>query len=327
MVDISRVTYDAELITETGATYILTETTTELSWEDKENELAQQAELTLANFKPGAEFLIDMAKLNCGIRIYADWSGERSLMFDGNIWDWHYTSAQDKDLKITAYDPLIRLQQSEDNGYYPSADTKLIIQAICSKWGVPLNYTWTSVSYTGKALQTQHLGDMIIGLLNDAQNKTSSKYVVLFRDGELQILERGNNASIYEFTGENVVSTSDHLSLRDLITKIKIIGKTDSNGRAPVEAVVEGRTEFGILQEVLSRDSDKTLADAKAEADALMKEKGQPSEEISVTAVDLPFLRKGDKVKVDAGNLLGYFYVTGVSHNATNKTMTMRLKR
>jgi hypothetical protein len=328
MVDISRVTYEVELITETGGTYALTEAVTALSWEEQANELAQRATLTLANFKTDAGYLIDMAKLNCFIMIYANWDGTRHRMFGGSIWEWEYTSANEKELSLTAYDPLIRLQQSKHRQYYPPGmGTKQIIQDVCDEWGIPLDYGWVSISHPKKALQTQAISDIIIGLLEEVKNKTASKYTVLFRDEKMQIREQGSNASVYEFTGENVVSTTDRLSLRDLITRIKIIGKAEENTRPPIEAVVEGRTEFGVLQEILVRDSDKTLADAKAEAETLMKERGQPSEDISVTTVDLPFLRKGDRVRMNAGNLLGYFYVTGVSHNAIDKIMTMELCR
>ena len=46
-----------------------------------------------------------------------------------------------------------------------------------------------------------------------------------------------------------------------------------------------------------------------------------------VTSADLPFLRKGYAVEVQAGNLSGMFCVLGVSHNATTKQMTMTLMR
>lgn len=47
----------------------------------------------------------------------------------------------------------------------------------------------------------------------------------------------------------------------------------------------------------------------------------------AVSAPDVPQIRKGDKIKVAAGNLSGFFYVKGVSHSATERTMEMELKR
>ncbi len=38
-------------------------------------------------------------------------------------------------------------------------------------------------------------------------------------------------------------------------------------------------------------------------------------------------MRKGDKIKLVAGNLSGYFFVEGVTHNGFEKTMEMELER
>ena len=43
-------------------------------------------------------------------------------------------------------------------------------------------------------------------------------------------------------------------------------------------------------------------------------------------APDLPFLRKGDKVIVEAGTLIGYYIVSSVMHDATNRIMVMEVE-
>jgi hypothetical protein len=45
-----------------------------------------------------------------------------------------------------------------------------------------------------------------------------------------------------------------------------------------------------------------------------------------VIAPDLPFLRKGDKVKISAGTLIGYYIVSEVVHDATNRIMSMEVE-
>ena len=135
------------------------------------------------------------------------------------------------------------------------------------------------------------------------------------------------NQEIYRFTGENTISTSDKLSINNLVTRVKIIGKADDEGRTSVDAVIDGNLDYGILQEIIRRDSNKDIGKANAEAKALLKSRGQPEESILVNSPDLPFLRRGDAVEMSAGNLSGIFHVLGVSHNATQKQMTMTLMR
>jgi hypothetical protein len=90
---------------------------------------------------------------------------------------------------------------------------------------------------------------------------------------------------------------------------------------------VDGDTKYGILQEIIRRDSDKTVDAAKSEAETLLAERGKPEEDIRITVPDLPFLRRGDRVEVAAGNLIGFFDVTGVTHNGTVRQMTLTLDR
>jgi hypothetical protein len=111
------------------------------------------------------------------------------------------------------------------------------------------------------------------------------------------------------------------------VTRVKIYGKADDDGRRGVEAAVDGDQSFGVLQRIILRDADKDIAAANAEAQALIDENGKPDETIQLNSPDVPFLRKGDKVEVAAGNLIGGFIVLGVSHTATTRMMTMTLSR
>ena len=54
-------------------------------------------------------------------------------------------------------------------------------------------------------------------------------------------------------------------------------------------------------------------------------ENGAPKVEFEVNALDVPWIRKGDKVRVEAGNMLGDFYVTGVSRKIRSDEKLMTL--
>ena len=69
------------------------------------------------------------------------------------------------------------------------------------------------------------------------------------------------------------------------------------------------------------------LTPIEKEAKNILKEKGKPEETITVSTIDVPMVRKGDKIKLVAGNLAGYFIVEGVTHNGFEKTMEMELER
>lgn len=327
--DVALVEYDVELITESGTAYDLDNALIALAWEEQEGQLAQKATVTVANVKTGSGYLMSLAKLNCMIRIYAHWGAGRQKMFEGNIWEWNYTSAHTKELALTVYDPMIRLQQCKDIKYFsPGMTTPAMLGSICGDWGVPLAYKWSKqITHEKKVFNGEAVSDIITKLLEEVRQQTGGRYVALYKDGALTISDYGTNPDVYVFDTLNTISTTDKLSMSNLVTRVKIIGKEDNQGRVSVDAVVDGDMRFGILQEVIKRDNDKSIGTAMAEANATLKERGKPEESIMVNSPDLPFLRKGDAVEVAAGNLIGRFHVLGVSHNATQRQMTMTLRR
>ena len=330
MIDISTIQYDVELITENGAVYPLNDIFKSLSWEEQENTLAQQATIVVANTKVGDNPLIDIIKINCIIRIFGSWDSPRELLFEGTVWDWQYHSTASARLwTITAYDPLIRLQQSKDFKYFSAGlTTQTLIGEICAVWNIPFEYKWEqSIVHEKKVFNGNTVSDMINTALKEVYRQTGVKYVVYFRDGKLQVIGYGNNDTIYKFTDPQAISTDSKLTINDLVTRVKVIGKSDDDGRSPVEAVVDGDLRFGVLQEIIRRDGDSTIAAAIAEAETTLRERGRPSEHIKVRTPDVPFLRRGDAVYMWAGNLQRIFFITGISHNAARKEMTMSLTR
>lgn len=329
-VDIAIIQYNASVITEKGTVYKLGKAVVSLAWEEQDGQLAQKATVGVAaECKAGGKSIRSILKINRMLRISANWGNGSKKLFEGSIWEWQYQHGQQKQLTITAYDPMIRLQQSKDFKYFSKGmTTQAILQDICGDWGIPLNYKWKQqIVHEKKVFSGEAVSDMITGLLDEVRKQTNSRYTVLYKNGKLEVDAYGANNDIYVFGGKDTISTTDKLSMNSLVTRVKVIGKADDDERASVDAVVDGNLAFGVLQEIVQRDSDKDLEKATAEAQTILDERGKPEESIMVTAPDLPFLRKGDAVKMKAGNLKGIFYILGVSHNATQRQMTMTLLR
>lgn len=329
-IDIAQIRYHTELVTETGDVYNLDGAVLSLAWEEQEGQLAQKATLKLANYKmESGEYLMALAKLNRYLLIYANWGEGEQKLFEGTLWEWQYASAQNKEISLVAYDPMIRLQQSKDFKYFSAGlTTPAILGSICGDWGITLDYKWSQqMTHEKKVFNCEAVSDMIVKLLEEVRQQTGVKYAALYRDGKLEVTDYGTNQDIYLFDGNNSISTSNKLTLDNLVTRVKIIGKAEDDERSSVDAVVDGNLEYGVLQEVILRDGDKDIGKAKSEAQATLDERGQPEESIMVTAPDVPFIRRGDAVEVSAGNLTGLFLVKGISHNATSKQMTMTLMR
>ena len=110
-----------------------------------------------------------------------------------------------------------------------------------------------------------------------------------------------------------------------MVTRVVIVGKDGEDGKQKVEATVDGRTEFGVRQAIIDRPKDKSLDDATKSAQEILKEKGSIKRTPRLEAPDLPFLRKGDRIRVSVGTVTGYFFVKSVRHNADDQKMTLEI--
>ena len=323
-IDIVKLKYNIKAFFSSGEVMDLTGLCTSLSWGDEKDSIAQKAEVTLANIKIDKGYISDFIELCTQIYIYCN--GEE--YFREIVWDWSYTSALEKELSFTAYDKMIYLTQSKENTYYSSGkSTQFLVEDICKEWGISVRYEWESWTHGKTPLKNMEISRQLTTVLDEAQTKLDSKYVMFFEKDILIIRKKGSNTDIYYFHGKNVESTTDRLTLQGLITKVLVYGKSEEDKRPPLLKTIDGNLEYGVLQEIITKDSNKTLDDAEKEAQNKLKENGKPEETITVSTVDVPMMRKGDKIKLVAGNLSGYFIVEGVTHNGFDKTMEMELER
>lgn len=328
-INIENIVYEVEMISEDGSVFSLTSALISLQWEEQQNELAQRVTMTTGNIAIGNTWLMAVVKIACPLFVYANWGEGRVLVFSGQIWQWDYQSGQKKILTIKAYDNMKYLQQSYDYAYYSGGQTtKTLLETICREWGIPLSYQWGQMlNHEKKVFQNKAISEMILELLEDVKKNSGESYVCHWKEGELLVARFGCNSSVYLFSEENTMSTSHSISMDQLVTKVKIMGNVDDDGRSFVEAVVEGNQEFGLLQKIIVRDNNTTLGEVTAEARAYLQQYDTPEELVSVVVPDVPFTRKGDRISMNAGNLIGDFYVLGVCHDAVLRKMSLNLLR
>lgn len=330
MPDIQKTRYRCVLIHTDGTSLDITDALLSLSWQESIEELAMKAQIAAVNCSlENGKLLHSVVRPGGKICIFADSGDGMQEVFRGTVWNWDYNSAKEKTLKFTAYDDLIYLQKSKDNRYFPPGQqTKNIVQTIAAAWQIPLQYQWKSISHEKILFKNKTVGEMIFSVLNETKAVLGESYALLNKKGTVYILPWGNNAAVYTLSSrEFVLSTQNQISLDQLTTKVVITGKETGNGRAPILATVEGETKYGVLQQIVPYARGNSLLDLKKKGESILKEQGKPKETITITAPDIPLLRKGELLDISAGNLLGSFYVTGIIHSADTKKMTVTLQR
>lgn len=328
MIDIKNIRYRCAILQPNGIGVDVTELVQSMVWEENEGELAQRATIAFIRRDKAGDELTRLAVPGGYVIIYSNWGEGDREVFRGVIWGCTSRDMQKNELAITAYDNLIYLQRSKDYRWYGAGTScKDMLLGIFRDWGIPVaKYDGPTVALGKKVFKGQTLADMVLEVLDDAKKRGAGQYIVRSSQGKVEIIPRGSNKTIYIFSeGENVMAAGYDVDLGDLVTRVKIIGQEDKNERAPVEAVVDGKTEFGILQEVIQRSQDNSLAAAKQAAQEILNEKGTPRQTRQISAPDLPFLRKGDKVYIQTRIFSGYYYVLSIQHDATRKEMSVEV--
>lgn len=322
--DVLRIKYDIYLYTNEGEKITLNNLVQSATLEEQKGQLAQKASLTLYNKVISGVRISSKLKLCNKIFVYAD--GKE--LFRGTIWEWNPEEEnQSRIVSIIAYDNLIFLQKSRYHKYFSAGtSTRSIVDNCAADQGIVLDYRWAEISHAKKPYQNQYLSDIILDALEDVRKQVNSKYVVRSEQDVMVVDQPGTNTEIYLFDGSNTMTISTRITMDGLLTRVAVYGKRDDDGRSSVEATVVGDTRYGTLQAVIYRDENQSIQEAKSEAQTLLDEHKKPEETRTVKLPNVPFIRKGDRIKMNAGSMNGYYQVIGTLHNIDTKTMTLNLE-
>lgn len=331
MLDLKKLNYGLQLVTEDGTRYDLLPACDSLGWEEGKGELALRISITLRNADAGGVLLEERAKPGCILLVLADWGEGEVEVARGSIQDWKPDDSPDRmSLSLTAYDELFPIAKSQDNRYVPAGTgTKTAILTIFQDWGIPVGeYRGPDIPNPKTAYRGNEVADILQDLLDTAKKQGAGEHFLRAHSGKVDVLPAGSNETVWylaEADG-NIEGVGYSVSVGDLVTRVKVMGAEDKAGRQPVEAVLDGRTEFGIRQRLVSRSKNDSLATAKAEAQSILDEEGKPVEDIQIDGPDIPTLRKWDKINLSTRRLKGDFLVTSIRHSAGDKRMSLTVK-
>ena len=312
-----------------GTKYNITPAIESIDISDQKKQVAKCVTIQLMNTKVGDKWLTGILSVTNRVFLYANDGSKSDEVFRGFVWERAYKrSMTDRTFQLKNYDNLIYFQESDHSAFFSSGKkTKEVATSLCNDWGVKLEYTYESITHAKLPLRGNLSDILTADLLDPVKDRTGKKYVILSEKDVVQIKPVGANATVYHFTADqNAIQTSSVCTMDGMVTKVVILGKENEAERAPVEATVSGNTnQYGTIQNTISRSENTSLADAKKEAQSIIDEKGKPREEFELHAADIPWIRKGDKVYIKAGDLSGYYIVTGIERTITAKKREMIL--
>lgn len=332
--------YSIGFATSSNLNVLVDAVVTEMKLTENANELAQKVSISLRNCMNDDYLLSELINVRDRVFIYANDGEECREVFRGYIWRKIYKNNQKKIITLTCYDNLIYLK-SEDSRYYSAGQRTVdIFNDICWAWGIDLRYNYESIVHKKLPLSGKISDMFTTDLLDKVKKNTGIKYVIRSAEDIIYVDRYGANVNerIFEINrAENAISTSSDVNMDEVVTKIIFTGKASDSGEVPITDILEGDTErWGTIQKIIRDDSDDETSDeeeedslyenAHDEGQYILDEYGKPKETYEVKAINIPWIRKGELVKVGAGDMNYRYIVTSITHDAVNKTMTLDLE-
>lgn len=327
MIDVKNIRYGLTIYTPEGDQIQLDQAQRGVSLSDAKGELAQKLQVEFTNRKIGDLWLHQYLALAGMVYFAANWGMGWKTIFQGKIYKHNIINAMSNSVSMVVYDNLFPVQKSQDNRVYPAGTTgRKIITDISNEWGIPLGrIDGPDVGLAKQVYKGDTLADMMLTALKESKKKGSGKFYLRSVDGYIQCVKLGPNTDIYQITEDNGASVEVENSIEDIVTRVKTYGQEDADDHQPVEAVLDGKTEFGIIQKIVNSRKNDSEGIAKQTAQEILDESGKPSHSWRIKAPDIPFLRKGDLINIIAGTLNGDYVVEGVEHDPDTRTMTLEV--
>lgn len=321
--------YTVHVVTKTRS-YNVTSLLIDMAIRESKNQIAQSVTLNLYNHMVEGSWLSSIIKVRDRVVVLANDGTKSQEVFRGFIWDRDYhSSLSNREISLKCYDHLIYLQKSESNEFFESGKTtNEVVGTICNDWGIKCEYDYENITHE-KLVLRGNLSDILTSdILDIVQDRSGKKYVITSAKDVMRIKTVGTNADIYKIVaGKNAVSTRRRNTMDGVVTKVVIYGKAGKDDRPKVDATLsENTAEYGTIQKIISRSENETIEDAKAEAQNILNENSSPKNTYEVQAPDIPWIRKGDKVFVDAGDIQNkYLIVTDIDRTLTSREKKMTL--
>jgi len=325
--DLKKVTYSIVAVMPDGSRLFLSDLCESMGWEENKSELAGRLNLSIRDVSYNGSRLAQKLPLCTVIYLFSDWGQGEQEVWRGTVWEWEFSGIDGDSIRLTCYDMLYYLNKSQVNKYYEKGTmTKSIVTDLCKDWKIPMGvYKGPNVKHGKLLFRGKTVAAILSDVLSDAEDLGAVKCFIRAGSGKIDILPYGTNDEVFILESGTQLSTSDRYSMTELVTRVIITGKEDKQGRPKVEATINGKTQYGILQVIQTKGSGD-MADAKKAANKLLKERGEPKRTTTLRCIDMPKLRKGDKVSIKEGLLNGMFHVMGISHDGQSRTMNLEVE-
>lgn len=239
--------------------------------------------------------------------------------FRGSIWSVSLSS--DGKEQFTAYDNLIYLSKSQDTVFYKNKTGNEIVSDQLKKAGIPTDkIADTSFKIKKQLSEGVSRSEIIKTALDETTANIGIRFKLRSELGKVSLLKRKDTEKV-TIEIDNVISSSNTLSMEDLVTKVLVTkGSLDPSSEEKFVSLSEKNNEmakkYGEIQHVINADEKAKTADMKKQAREYLKDNGEIKSEVSIEFVGHIDCITGNKIKITdkLSRLSSEYYISADTH-------------
>lgn len=283
---------------------------TSVEWSGETTQASRSCEVSMNNTTNGTTKAVnvevgkDIRLYKFGVEIF------RGVIFNTEI-------ASDGSFSFTAYDYNYYLTKNTDSMKFVKQKASQIIRTICKKFDIPYDHIDDTGYVIPKLiLRNKSIYDMITIALTETRKKTGKVFMLGNESGKLVLRERKSQVKRVTIKdGSNLLSADYSESIEDLRNSVRLTGKNGEESKGVTVSDSDSIKKYGLMREK-DHESEKTDAQLKPIANALLKELNKVAKESSVEAIGDRSIIAGKMVQVSEKmtGISGGFYVITDSH-------------
>ncbi|WP_019241518.1 MULTISPECIES: C40 family peptidase [Bacillus] len=305
----------------------ITPITSSVLWRGNVAECGRTCEISLKNTINSETKLVSGIENGLEIRCHKN----SKEFFRGVIFT--YDIANDGSMKLSVRDYNAYLTKNSDSKVFRKKKASQIVQELCKQYGIAVG----KIDDTGYVLpklilRDKTLYDMITIALTETRKKTGKIFLLDNELGKLTLREYKKQAVELIIADKyNLLSANYSESIEDLRNSIRITGKSGEDAKGVTVSDSATIKKYGRMQEK-QHESEKSDAELKPIAQALLKELNSVKKESNVDAIGDTSVRSGRVVRVYEAmtGLKAGYYVSADDHsfevNGTHR-MSLTLSR
>ena len=328
MLDLSKLRYRVTCVSD-GGQLDLTPISTGLGISEGAKELAAKIQLKVsAQAEFNGKSVSELLKPFVTIVVFADMGDGYVEVCRGKIQKLSVTETNhDFYLDVEATDDAGELRKTQADFYFTADHTSTaILDEVFKKHGLQVVLNIADIKHSKKVYRGKYLADIVDDVLKDIREAGKGDYFVRSTCGKIEIVKRGDNLTCWSFdAAENVSKVSESYDASKTVTQVQVVGKSKDEGHPPVEQTVNGRIDTGTRKIIYRRPSNETPADAEKAAKKILDEQGEPKLKLTIETVDVPTLRKNDRIRLRTATGTKFYTVSSARHNCVSRKMTLEL--